>query len=75
MNLKDFEYFNALGEMLSFTRVAKKFQVSQPSISYAVKQIRDYGIMKIRHWSHIYFRMAMRPKITLIFWRNNTHAP
>lgn len=42
MNLKDFEYFNALGEMLSFTRVAKKFQVSQPSISYAVKRLETY---------------------------------
>ncbi|MFZ2811164.1 MAG: LysR family transcriptional regulator, partial [Lactococcus raffinolactis] len=39
MNLRDFEYFSFLGDMLSFTLVAKKFNVSQPSVSYAVKRL------------------------------------
>ena len=38
MNLRDFEYFNALGELLSFTQVATQFNVSQPTISYAMKR-------------------------------------
>lgn len=42
MNLKDFEYFSALGDVLSYTQVAKKFKVSQPSISYAVKRLEAY---------------------------------
>ena len=42
MNLRDFEYFSFLGDMLSFTLVAKKFNVSQPSVSYAVKRLEEY---------------------------------
>jgi DNA-binding transcriptional LysR family regulator len=42
MNLKDFEYFSVLGDVLSFTLVAKKFKVSQPSISYAVKRLEEH---------------------------------
>ena len=42
MNLRDFEYFSFLGDVLSFTLVAKKFNVSQPSISYAVKRLEEY---------------------------------
>ncbi len=42
MNIKDFEYFSFLGDVLSFTLVAKKFNVSQPSISYAVKRLEEY---------------------------------
>ncbi|MCJ1973137.1 LysR family transcriptional regulator [Lactococcus carnosus] len=44
MNLRDFEYFNALGELLSFTQVATQFNVSQPTISYAMKRLEQrYG--------------------------------
>ena len=42
MNLRDFEYFSFLGDVLSFTLVAKKFNVSQPSVSYAIKRLEEY---------------------------------
>lgn len=42
MNIRDFEYFNALGELLSFTQVAHQFNVSQPTISYAIKRLEQY---------------------------------
>lgn len=42
MNIKDLEYFNTLGELLSFTQVANHFHVSQPTISYAVKRLEEF---------------------------------
>lgn len=42
MNLRDFEFFNALGELLSFTQVAHQFDVSQPTISHAMKRLESY---------------------------------
>jgi len=42
MNRRDLEYFNALAEMLSFTQVAHKFAVSQPTVSYAVKRLEEH---------------------------------
>lgn len=41
MNLHDFEYFNALGDLLSFTAVANQFGVSQPTVTYAVKRLEQ----------------------------------
>ena len=42
MNLRDFEFFHALGEVLSFTQVAHQFGVSQPTISHAMKRLEEY---------------------------------
>jgi len=42
MNIRDLEYFNALADMLSFTQVAHKFAVSQPTVSYAVKRLEEH---------------------------------
>ncbi|WP_373193065.1 LysR family transcriptional regulator [Enterococcus sp. RIT-PI-f] len=42
MNIRDLEYFNALAEMLSFTQVAHKFAVSQPTVSYAIKRLEEH---------------------------------
>ena len=42
MNLHDFEYFNALGDLLSFTAVSNHFGVSQPTITYAVKRLEHF---------------------------------
>jgi len=42
MNIRDLEYFSALADMLSFTQVAHKFAVSQPTISYAVKRLEQH---------------------------------
>lgn len=54
MNIRDLEYFNALAEMLSFTQVAYKFAVSQPTVSYAVKRLEEhYGCdLIVREASH-----------------------
>ena len=41
MNLHDFEYFKALGDLLSFTAVASHFGVSQPTVTYAVKRLEQ----------------------------------
>ncbi|MBM7711765.1 LysR family transcriptional regulator [Enterococcus xiangfangensis] len=42
MNLHDFEYFNTLGNLLSFTAAAKYSGVSQPTITYAVKRLEKH---------------------------------
>ena len=42
MNIRDLEYFNALAEMFSFTQVAHKFAVSQPTVSYAIKRLEEH---------------------------------
>lgn len=54
MNIRDLEYFNALADMLSFTQVAHKFAVSQPTVSYAVKRLEEhYGCdLIVREASH-----------------------
>ncbi|MFC4770743.1 LysR family transcriptional regulator [Enterococcus hermanniensis] len=54
MNIRDLEYFSALAEMLSFTQVAHKFAVSQPTISYAIKRLEQhYGCdLIVREASH-----------------------
>jgi len=54
MNIRDLEYFNALAEMLSFTQVAHKFAVSQPTVSYAIKRLEEhYGCdLIVREASH-----------------------
>lgn len=54
MNIRDLEYFNALAEMFSFTQVAHKFAVSQPTVSYAIKRLEEhYGCdLIVREASH-----------------------
>lgn len=54
MNIRDLEYFNSLADMLSFTQVAHKFAVSQPTVSYAVKRLEEhYGCdLIVREASH-----------------------
>ena len=42
MNIRDFEYFNTLGDLRSFTQTANAFHVSQPTISYAIKRLEEY---------------------------------
>lgn len=39
MNLKDFYYFLDLSQQQSFTGVAQKHGISQPSVSYAIKRL------------------------------------
>lgn len=65
MNIRDLEYFNALAEMLSFTQVAHKFAVSQPTVSYAIKRLEEhYGCDLIaREASHRSISLTMEGEI------------
>lgn len=37
MNIRDLEYFYQLSKLKSYTDVAHYFQVSQPTVTYAIK--------------------------------------
>ncbi|MGR3741899.1 LysR family transcriptional regulator [Companilactobacillus sp. DQM5] len=39
MNLMDLSYFDKLSELKSFSKTAKYFEVSQPTITYAIKRL------------------------------------
>lgn len=41
MNTRDLEYFVRLSKSKSFTEVAQYFQVSQPTITYAIKRLEE----------------------------------
>lgn len=41
MNTRDLEYFVRLAKSKSFTEVAQYFQVSQPTITYAIKRLEE----------------------------------
>lgn len=42
MNIRDLNYFYQLSQLKSFTQVAKRYHVSQPTTSYAIKRIEEY---------------------------------
>ncbi|MFC3931974.1 LysR family transcriptional regulator [Streptococcus dentapri] len=42
MNFRDLEYFYQLSQLQSFTAVAKAFNVTQPTISYAIKRLETF---------------------------------
>lgn len=54
MKLQQLKYFNALCRLKSFSKVASKFKVSQPTVSYAIKSLEeDLGVqLIIRNQSH-----------------------
>ncbi len=54
MNFKDIEYFQQLVTEKNFTKVANFFQVSQPTVTYAIKRIeQELGVVLfIRDQSH-----------------------
>lgn len=54
MKLQQLKYFNALCRLKSFSKVASKFKVSQPTVSYAIKSLEeDFGVKLIlRNQSH-----------------------
>lgn len=54
MNIKDFKYFNALVENKNFSIVAQQFNVSQPTITMAIKRLEEEFDAKlfIRNQSH-----------------------
>ncbi|WP_125980466.1 LysR family transcriptional regulator [Loigolactobacillus iwatensis] len=54
MNTRDLEYFAALAQQRNFTLVAKKFQVTQPTITLAIKRLESQTNQQlvIRDQSH-----------------------
>lgn len=54
MNIKDIEYFNELIKVKNFTMVAQKFNVSQPTITLAIKRLEEEFGTKffLRNQSH-----------------------
>lgn len=40
MNTRDIEYYVQIVKQKNFTKVAKYFQVSQPTITYALKRLK-----------------------------------
>ena len=67
MNLKDLYYFYDLSNLQSFTDVARKHEVSQPSISYAIKRLeKEFHCQLILHDpSHRTFRLTPQGDILL----------
>ena len=67
MNLKDLYYFYDLSNLQSFTDVARKHEVSQPSISYAIKRLeKEFHCQLIMHDpSHRTFKLTPQGEILL----------
>lgn len=67
MNLKDLYYFYDLSNLQSFTEVARKNGVSQPSISYAIKRLeKEFHCQLIMHDpSHRTFKLTPQGEILL----------
>ena len=67
MNLKDLQYFYDLCQLQSYTEVAKKHKVSQPSISYAIKRLEESFNCKLIHHdpSHRSFKLTPQGQILL----------
>lgn len=67
MNLKDLYYFYDLSNLQSFTAVARKNEVSQPSISYAIKRLeKEFHCQLLVHDpSHRTFKLTPQGDILL----------
>lgn len=67
MNLKDLYYFYNLSNLQSFTAVARKNGVSQPSISYAIKRLeKEFHCQLLVHDpSHRTFKLTPQGDILL----------
>lgn len=67
MNLKDLNYFYDLSKLQSFTEVARKNGVSQPSISYAIKRLeKEFHCQLLVHDpSHRTFKLTPQGDILL----------
>ena len=67
MNLKDLYYFYDLSNLQSFTDVARKHEVSQPSISYEIKRLeKEFHCQLIMHDpSHRTFKLTPQGEILL----------
>ena len=67
MNLKDLYYFYDLSNLQSFTAVARKNGVSQPSISYAIKRLEKefHCQLLVHNPSHRTFKLTPQGDILL----------
>ena len=67
MNLRDLYYFYDLSNLQSFTKVARKNGVSQPSISYAIKRLeKEFHCQLLVHDpSHRTFKLTPQGDILL----------
>ena len=67
MNLKDLQYFYDLCQLQSYTEVAKQHNISQPSISYAIKRLEEAFNCKLIHHdpSHRSFKLTNQGEILL----------
>ncbi|EMP71827.1 LysR family transcriptional regulator [Streptococcus ratti] len=65
MNTKDLQYFYALSQLQSFTKVAKRFHISQPSVSYALRRLEEqFGCdLVVKDPSHRTFALTPQGKI------------
>lgn len=65
MNIRDFEYFHLLTQLKSFTRVAEKLNVSQPTVTYSVKRLeKEFGKdLIIRDQAHHWVNITLAGKI------------
>ena len=72
MNLKDLYYFYDLSNLQSFTAVARKNGVSQPSISYAIKRLeKEFHCQLLVHDpSHRTFKLTPQGDILLRHVKN-----
>jgi len=54
MNIRDLEYFIKLADIQSFSKAAASFNVSQPTITFALQRLeKDFGAnLMIRHRAH-----------------------
>ena len=73
MNLKDLYYFYDLSNLQSFTDVARKHEVSQPSISYAIKRLeKEFHCQLIMHDpSHRTFKLTPQGDIFIATYKKS----
>ena len=72
MKLQQLKYFNELCRLKSFSKVASKFKVSQPTVSYAIKGLEDtLGVQLIvRDQSHSKISLTKEGQIFRQFSQN-----
>ncbi|MBB1063381.1 LysR family transcriptional regulator [Limosilactobacillus fastidiosus] len=69
MNTRDLQYFVALVKYKNYTRVAKKFKVSQPSITQAIQRLeREFNTQLIR--KNHFHRDKMITRSGLLLYEN-----
>ncbi|SFC62768.1 DNA-binding transcriptional regulator, LysR family [Streptococcus gallolyticus] len=65
MKLRQLEYFNALCTLKTYSKVANKFNVSQPTVSYAIKSLEENlnTPLIVRNQSHSEISLTLEGEI------------